>query len=126
MAVVSVWPTAIGRNHGPRVVVGDGAWLRGLVLRTCPPTHLCLEGAQLLLDVADDLGHIHCWGCRVDHMTAHVLLAISRYPQGAAPSQLPCFRRAPCMPSGAKVLRARPAVIAGRAFGSIAHVVGLP
>lgn len=126
MAVVSVFPTAFGRDHRPRVVVGNGGWLRGLVLRACPTTHLCLQCAQLLLDVADDLGHIHCWGCRIDYVAVHVLLAISRYPRGAAPSRLPSFRRAPCMPSGAKVLRARPAVIAGRAYGLIEHGFGLP
>ena len=59
--------------------------------------------------------------CQIDCVSAHALLAISRYPRGPASGRVWRFRLAPHTPSGAKVLRAGPAVIAGRAYDVMKH-----
>lgn len=62
-------------------------------------------------------------GCLFDGVSAHATLVISVNPQGCALGSLQRFRLVPCEPPGAKVLRARPAVIAGRAYDWISHCV---
>lgn len=62
----------------------------------------------------------------VDCVPTHAVPMIGTYPRGAAPSRLLGFRPAPSVPSGAEALRARPAVIAVRAYGLIVHCVWLP
>ena len=82
-----------------------------------------LDLSELLLDVADDVHDVAAEGCRIDRVPAHATLVISAYPRGAAASRLLGFWLAPCMPSRAKVLRAGPAAIAGRAYVLIDHCV---
>ena len=66
-------------------------------------------------------------GCRVDCVSAHAVLGISTYPRGTfGPGTAHRLLRTLCSSPGAEVLRAEPAVLAGRAYGSIDHGVGLP
>ena len=88
----------------------------------CEVPHLLAHHPQQLLHVGDDLHEVG--DGRVDCVPVHAALAISAYPRSSAPGTVLGFRRAPSRPPGAKVLRARLAVIARRAYGSIVHEDG--
>ena len=64
---------------------------------------------------------------RFDCVLAHAVLGISTYPRGTFGSGTAHrLLRTLCSSPGAEVLRAEPAVIAGRAYELIVHGVGLP
>ena len=112
MAIRSV-VVAQGRGVG-----GCGA---GGSAASCEVADLLLHLAQLLLDVADEVRER--LGSRVDCVSGHAVPAIGTYPRSSAPGTVVGFRPAPTGPPGAKALRARLAVIARRAYGSIFHEV---
>ena len=88
-----------------------------------------LHSLELLLDLANELSHITAgWGIgRIDRVSAHAMLGISTYPRDTIGSGTAHrFLRTLCSSPGAEVLRAEPAVIAGRAYGLTFHFVGLP
>lgn len=60
----------------------------------------------------------------VDGVPVHAMPMIGMYPRGGASGSSRGFRLAPRMPSGAEVLRARPAVTAGRAYVFVMHFLG--
>ena len=112
------------RDHDPGVVVGEGLREVGGQGRWrsrcgCQLGELFLHPPQLLLDVLEQIQK-WLWD-RMDYVAVHVTLSISVYPRSSASGRLPGFGLAPGLPSGAEVLRARPAVIAGRAYGSKVH-----
>ena len=122
-SIVSSAP--LGGDDLPRAaIVGDWFgrfWGLGSLLG-CEVAHLLTHHPQLLLHVGDDLHEVG--DGRIDCVPVHAALAISAYPRSSAPGTVLGFRRAPSRPPGAKVLRARLAVIARRAYGSIVHEVG--
>ena len=62
--------------------------------------------------------------CRLDCVLAHAVLGISTYPRGTfGPGTAHRLLRTLCSSPGAEVLRAEPAVIAGRACELILHCV---
>ena len=123
-------PTAAPSPRGygePRVVVGQLA-ARGVLwvpVGGGEAVKLFAHLLQLLFDATDefhDRGRGRGRGmCRIDCVPAHATPVIGVYPRSFASGTVLGFRLAPSAPSGARVPRARLAVIARRAYGLILH-----
>ena len=90
--------------------------------------HFCPQHLELFFHVADEVRNVGAGlgGCRLDCVSAHAVLGISTYPRGTfGPGTAHRLLRTLCSAPGAEVLRAEPAVLAGRAYGSIVHCVGV-
>jgi hypothetical protein len=112
----------------PWVVVGEGllTWgllelLIGTLLRRCEPPDRGLHISKLALDVAKQLHDIGYWAVPVGRVPVHAPPVIGGYPRGTSSGAGREFWLVSRSPSGAEVLRARPAVTAGRAYESSWH-----
>ena len=117
-------PALLWCHHRPGVLVLEGGWAgRIWGLGLLQSHHFALDLKQLLLDVAEEVLDTGIFR-RPDCVTAHAALTINAYPRGDASGSLLGFGLGPSRPPGVKVLHARPAVIAGRAYWLIDHKRG--
>jgi hypothetical protein len=85
----------------------------------CQTFELGFQVAELLAHVADQVGEVVEVSLRLVCAPVRAPPSIGGYPRGTSSGAGREFRLVSRSPSGAKVLRAKPAVIAGRAYGLI-------